>query len=80
MKWKSIYFISRKTAGTERSRKEIRREGRKKYSNFWNGAERKRDREGWRVRDKVNKYSIFRNGVEREGGKERDKVEKYLFH
>jgi hypothetical protein len=40
MKWKSIYFISRKTAGTERSRKEIRREGRKKYSYFWNGAER----------------------------------------
>ena len=32
------------------------------------------------MRDKVNKYSIFRNGVEREGGKERDKVEKYLFH
>jgi hypothetical protein len=55
MKWKSIYFISRKTAGTERSRKEIRREGRKKYSNFWNGAERTRDREGGRVRDKVNK-------------------------
>ena len=40
MKWKSIYFISRKTAGTEWSRKEIRREGRKKYSYFWNGAER----------------------------------------
>jgi len=79
MKWKSIYFISRKTAGTERSRKEIRREGRKKYSNSERSG-REIGREGGRVRDKVNKYSIFRNRVEREGGKERDKVEKYLFH